>query len=177
MPTRSVASHRAPQAIGPYSQAKLVERPDGSTLYTAGQIALDPASMELVQGDVRAQTEQVMRNLEGVLAAAGMTFADVVKTTVFLVDLADFAAMNEVYARRFQAEFPARSTIQVAALPRGSRIEVEVHAVKHPPAARRSPTARRPARRKSRVSAAKASPRKAAKPARKVKTGPRRKGR
>jgi 2-iminobutanoate/2-iminopropanoate deaminase len=130
MPTRSVASDRAPQAIGPYSQAKLVEWPGGSTLYTAGQIALDPASMELVQGDVRAQTEQVMRNLEGVLAAAGMTFADVVKTTVFLADMAEFAAMNEVYGRRFPTDPPARSTVQAAALPRGARVEIEVVAVR-----------------------------------------------
>jgi 2-iminobutanoate/2-iminopropanoate deaminase len=130
MPHRIVASQAAPRAIGPYSQAVLVERPGGSTLYCAGQIALDPATGELVPGDVRAQTERILRNIEGVLAAAGMGFADVVKSTVFLVDLADFAGMNEVYGGRFQGAFPARSTVQVTALPKGARVEIEVVAVK-----------------------------------------------
>ncbi len=126
MPNRIIASEAAPRAIGPYSQAVRVERAGGSTLYCAGQIPLDPATGELVAGDVRAQTERVLRNVEAVLAGAGMTFAQVVKSTVFLVDLADFAAMNEVYARFFTAPFPARSTVQVAALPRGARVEIEV---------------------------------------------------
>ncbi len=129
MPNRIIASEAAPRAIGPYSQAVLVERAGGSTLYCAGQIPLDPATGELVAGDVRAQTERVLRNVEAVLAGAGMTFAQVVKSTVFLADLADFAAMNEVYARFFTAPFPARSTVQVAALPRGARLEIEVVAV------------------------------------------------
>jgi len=129
MPTSIVATDRAPRAIGPYSQAVVVERPGGRTLYSAGQIALDPATGELVPGDVKAQTARVMQNLEGVLAAAGMTFADVVKTTVFLADMADFAAMNEVYGARFPERAPARSTVQAAGLPRGARVEIEVVAV------------------------------------------------
>ena len=169
---RTIASPKAPRAIGPYSQAVVTHHADDiQMLHAAGQIAIDPATGDLVAGDVTVQAERVMENIAAVLAHAGMAFPDIVKTTVFLVDMADFAAMNEVYGRRFPGEFPARSTVQVAGLPKGSRIEVEVHAVKHPPAATR------PARRKSRVSAAKASPRKAAKPARKAKTGPRRKGR
>jgi 2-iminobutanoate/2-iminopropanoate deaminase len=140
-------------------------------LHAAGQIPIDPATGDLVAGDVTAQAERVMENIAAVLEHAGMAFSDVVKTTVFLVDLADFAAMNEVYARRFRDEFPARSTIQVAGLPKGSRIEVEVHAVKHPEAAaapkasakaaraRRSPAraARKPAGRSARNPARKAS--------------------
>jgi 2-iminobutanoate/2-iminopropanoate deaminase len=148
MPHRAVASEAAPRAIGPYSQAILREQAGTRTLPGAGQIALDPATGERVAGDARAQTERVLQNVAGVLAAAGMGFADVVKTTVFLVDLADFAAMNEVYGRRFQGTFPARSTVQVAALPRGSRVEIEVLAVQDAPP--RKASARR---------AAKASPR------------------
>ncbi len=125
-----VSSEKAPRAIGPYSQGLLVESAAQATLYCAGQVALDPASGELVAGGARAQTERVLENVAGVLAAAGMTFADVVKTTVFLVDLADFAAMNEVYAARFAGRFPARSTVQVAALPRGARVEIEVLAMR-----------------------------------------------
>ncbi len=152
MSIRTVASDRAPRAIGPYSQAQLVEHPGLAILYCAGQIPLDPATGELVTGDVRAETERVMANVEAVLEAGGMTFANVAKTTVFLQDLADFAAMNEVYGHRFQGAFPARSTVQVAALPRGARVEVEVVAARETPlagelqvAARKVP-ARRPAR-------------------------------
>jgi 2-iminobutanoate/2-iminopropanoate deaminase len=130
---RIVATDRAPRAIGPYSQGVLVEQPGALTLWSAGQIALDPATMELVPGDVRAQTEQVLRNLEGVLAGAGMALADVVKTTVFLADMADFAAMNEVYATRFPGAAPARSTVQAAGLPRGARVEIELVAVRARP--------------------------------------------
>jgi 2-iminobutanoate/2-iminopropanoate deaminase len=162
---RTIASPRAPKAIGPYSQAVVTHHVPGmQMLHAAGQIPIDPATGDLVAGDVTAQAERVMENIAAVLEHAGMSFAEVVKTTVFLVDLADFAAMNEVYARRFQGEYPARSTIQVAGLPKGARIEVEVHAVKHPSAAGRS------APRKARVSAAKKplSPgRKVRKPARK----------
>ena len=128
MPTRPIVTSSAPGAIGPYSQAVLVEGP-ARTLYCSGQIALDPATGELVPGGVAAQTDRVMQNVEALLAAAGMTFANVVKTTVFLADMADFARMNEVYARRFGAAPPARSTIQAAALPRGARVEIEVVAV------------------------------------------------
>jgi 2-iminobutanoate/2-iminopropanoate deaminase len=130
MPTRAITSPQAPKAIGPYSQALLRDGPATKTLYASGQIPLDPATGELVQGDITAQAERVMQNIEGVLAAAGMTFANVVKTTVFLADLADFAKMNEVYGKRFTAGgYPARSTVQVAALPKGARVEVEVLAV------------------------------------------------
>jgi 2-iminobutanoate/2-iminopropanoate deaminase len=130
---RTIASPKAPKAIGPYSQAVVTQHlPGVQMLHAAGQIPIDPATGDLVAGDITAQAERVMENIAAVLEHAEMEFADVVKTTVFLVDLADFAAMNEVYARRFQDAFPARSTIQVAGLPKGARIEVEVHAVKHP---------------------------------------------
>jgi 2-iminobutanoate/2-iminopropanoate deaminase len=162
---RTIASPRAPKAIGPYSQAVVTHHVPGmQMLHAAGQIPIDPATGDLVAGDVTAQAERVMENIAAVLEHAGMSFAEVVKTTVFLVDLADFAAMNAVYARRFQGEFPARSTVQVAGLPKGARIEVEVHAVKHPSAPERS------APRKARVPAAKKAPfpgRKGRKPTRK----------
>ncbi len=169
---RTIASPHAPKAIGPYSQAVVTHHADDiQMLHAAGQIPIDPATGDLVAGDVTAQAERVMENIAAVLAHAGMEFSDIVKTTVFLLDLADFAAMNEVYGRRFLGAFPARSTIQVAGLPKGSRIEVEVHAVRHPPPARRSAPS------KARVSPAKKSPPR--KRARKAKTRPaqRRKGR
>ena len=150
---RTIASPRAPRAIGPYSQAVVTHHVPGmQMLHAAGQIPIDPATCDLVAGDVTAQVERVMENIAAVLEQAGMSYAEVVKTTVFLVDLADFAAMNEVYARRFQGEFPARSTVQVAALPKGARVEIEVHAVKPPLAPGRS------APRKARVSTARKSP-------------------
>ena len=120
-----VATPDAPQAIGPYSQAIVA----GSLVFTAGQIPLDPATMTLVEGDVTAQTEQVMANLGAVLAAAGSSFEQVVKTTCFLVDLGDFAAFNMVYGRYFGEAPPARSTVQVAKLPAGARVEVEAVAL------------------------------------------------
>jgi 2-iminobutanoate/2-iminopropanoate deaminase len=126
MPTRIIATDAAPKAIGPYSQAVLHERAGARTLYCSGQIPLHPATGELVAGDIVAQTERVLENVSAVLREAGMAFSNVVKTTVFLVDLADFAKMNEVYAKRFPTDPPARSTIQVAALPRGARVEIEV---------------------------------------------------
>jgi 2-iminobutanoate/2-iminopropanoate deaminase len=129
MPTRILQSDAAPKAIGPYSQAVLVERQGAKTLYCSGQIPLDPATGELVQGDITAQTERVLTNVAALLAAAGMTYANVVKTTVFLADLGDFAKMNEVYGRHFKAPYPARSTVQVAALPRGSGVEIEIVAL------------------------------------------------
>jgi 2-iminobutanoate/2-iminopropanoate deaminase len=128
-----IASPHAPRAIGPYSQAVVTRHVPGvEHLHAAGQIPIDPATGELVGADAAAQTERVLDNVAAVLAHAGMGFEHVVKTTVFLVDLADFAAMNQAYERRFTGEFPARSTIQVAALPRGARVEIEVHAVKPP---------------------------------------------
>lgn len=127
MPKEIVSTPSAPKAIGPYSQA--IQAPSGKTVYCSGQIPLDPASGELVPGDIAAQTERVMKNLEAVLAAAGARFEHVVKTTIFLVDLADFARVNEVYGRCFPGAPPARSTVQVAALPRGARVEVDCVAV------------------------------------------------
>ena len=125
-----IATPDAPKAIGPYSQAVLVETSAGRTLHCAGQIPLDPATGELVPGDVTAQTERVLDNCHAVLAAAGMTFADVVRTTVYLADLADFAKMNEAYGKRFTAgAYPARSTVPVPALPKGARVEIEILAV------------------------------------------------
>ena len=121
-----IATPDAPKAIGPYSQATVAH----GFIYTAGQVALDPATTELVAGGVKEQTERALQNLAAVLAAAGSSLQRVVKTTVFLVDMADFAAMNEVYARHFGDHRPARSTVAVAGLPRGARVEIEVVAAK-----------------------------------------------
>ncbi len=118
---RIIATSDAPAAIGPYTQAKVA----GDFLFTAGQIPLDPTTMSLVDGDISAQTEQVMQNLAAVLRAAGSSFGQVLKTTCFLADLNDFPAFNEVYGRFFPHDPPARSTVQVARLPLGSLIEVE----------------------------------------------------
>ena len=117
-----IATTDAPAAVGPYSQAIAV----GNLLFCAGQIPLDPATNELVGTDVTTQTERVCQNIAAVLKANDMTFTNVVKTTVFLIDLANFAAMNAVYTKYFREPFPARSTIQVAGLPRGSQVEIEV---------------------------------------------------
>ena len=116
-----VSTDGAPKAIGPYSQAAIV----GNLLLTAGQIGLDPATMEVVAGGVAEQTAQVLKNLEAVLKAGGCELSKVVKTTVFLADMADFAAMNEVYAKAFGSHRPARSTVAAAGLPRGVRVEIE----------------------------------------------------
>jgi 2-iminobutanoate/2-iminopropanoate deaminase len=115
----------APAAIGPYSQAIAV----GRTLWMSGQIALDPATMQIVDGGIEAQATRVLDNMRAVLAAAGGKLDDIVKLTILLVDLADFAKVNELMAAAFKAPYPARSTYQVAALPRGSRIEVEAVAL------------------------------------------------
>ena len=121
-----VTAPNAPAALGPYSHAVAV----GDLLYTSGQIGLDPTTGKLAGDSIEAQTEQVLRNLERVLAANGMTFDHVVKTTIFLTDLADFATVNGIYATRFPAKPPARSCVQVAALPAGARIEIELVAAK-----------------------------------------------
>ena len=126
MAITTVHTDHAPKAIGPYSQAVI----HGDLIYSAGQIALDPASMEVVAGGVTEQTERVMANLAAVLEAAGSDLSRVLKTTVFLADMADFAVMNEVYAKRFGDHRPARSTVAVAGLPRNVRVEIEVVAVK-----------------------------------------------
>jgi len=120
----------APGAIGPYSQAQVVRLHGGQRIvYTAGQVGLDPVSGELVPGDVAAQTAQVMKNLAAVLRGAGLSLADVVKTTVFLVDMADFQAMNQAYGAQFSDSPPARTTVAVAGLPRNARVEIEAVAV------------------------------------------------
>ena len=121
MPRTTVSTTHAPAAIGPYSQAI---RADGY-LFCSGQLGLDPSTGEFVAGDVAAQAEQSLRNLGAVLEAAGLTFNDVVKTTIFLADIADFAAVNAVYGRFVTAPPPARSTVAVAALPKGGRVEIE----------------------------------------------------
>lgn len=121
----SIHTDRAPQAIGPYSQAI---RANGM-IYTSGQIPLDPSTMQIVDGDIRAQTERVLNNVKAVLEAAGASLDRVVKTTVFLADMNDFAAMNDVYATFFSENKPARSTVQAARLPRDVRVEIEVIAI------------------------------------------------
>lgn len=124
MERRVISTEAAPAAIGPYSQAVRL----GDLVFLSGQIPLDPKSGEMVGGqDASAQAEQVLDNLAAVLAAAGSSFAQVVKTTIFLTDLADFAAVNAVYAKRFDGvPPPARATVQVAALPRGAKVEIEM---------------------------------------------------
>jgi 2-iminobutanoate/2-iminopropanoate deaminase len=117
-----VATEGAPKAIGPYSQAVS----EGGFLFTSGQIPLDPATGELVGGGIEGATERVFDNLEAVLRESGLTFADVVKATVFLARMEDFAAMNTVYARRFGEHRPARSTVAVAALPKGASVEIDL---------------------------------------------------
>ena len=112
----------SPAAVGPYNHAVRI----GDLLFCAGQIPLDPTTGNLVPGDVRAQTERVLENVKAILDDQKLSFAHIVKTTVFMTNLGDFAAMNEVYARYFTADFPARSTVQVAALPRGAAVEIEV---------------------------------------------------
>jgi 2-iminobutanoate/2-iminopropanoate deaminase len=120
-----VSTDQAPAAIGPYSQAVQA----GTLVFTAGQIALDPSTMEMVGEDVTSQTERVLQNLGAVLSAAGCSFANVVKTTVYLADMADFAAMNDVYARYFGDHRPARAAVQAAALPKGGLVEIDAVAV------------------------------------------------
>ena len=123
-----VSTDRAPKAIGPYSQATVA----GGVVYTAGQIALDPATGEVVAGGVTEQTERVFANLDAILQAAGTSLASVVKATVYLTDMNDFKAMNDVYGRAFGDHRPARSTVAVAALPRGVRVEIDVIARRGP---------------------------------------------
>ena len=124
----TVATEQAPRAIGPYSQAVVA----GQLLFCSGQIPLDPATGQLVDGDITAQTRQALLNVRAILAAAGATFDDVVKTTVYLADMNEFAAMNEVYASFFPSPAPARSTVEAARLPRDARVEIEVVAELRP---------------------------------------------
>jgi 2-iminobutanoate/2-iminopropanoate deaminase len=125
MKIESIASAAAPKAIGPYSPAAAA----GSMVFCSGQLGIDPASGELEQG-VKAQTERSLLNLKALLASAGLGMGDVAKTTIFLANMADFAVVNEVYASRFAAPYPARSTVQVAALPKGGLVEIEAIAAR-----------------------------------------------
>jgi 2-iminobutanoate/2-iminopropanoate deaminase len=120
-----ISTPEAPAAVGPYSQAVRV----GSTVYCAGQIPLDPKSGQIVSGGIDAQTRRVLDNIAAVLRAEGLSFENIVKTTIFLIDLGDFQTVNEIYAGYFKQAPPARSTVQVAALPKGARVEIEVVAV------------------------------------------------
>jgi 2-iminobutanoate/2-iminopropanoate deaminase len=122
MSIQFIATDQAPKAIGPYSQATIVN----GMVFSAGQIAFNPATMEIVGGGIKEQTERVLANLKAVLESAGSSLSKVVKTTVFLVDMADFPAMNEVYSSTFGDHKPARSTVAVSALPRGVRVEIDV---------------------------------------------------
>jgi len=122
---RAVESADAPKAIGPYSQAIIAN----GSVYTAGQVGTDPKTGTLVEGGITEQADQALKNITSVLKASGSSTDDVVKTTVFLADMNDFAKMNEVYAKHFRPPFPARSTVQVARLPRDARVEIEAVAV------------------------------------------------
>ena len=122
-----IYTDNAPAPIGPYSQAVLM----GNTLYTSGQIALNPSTMELVLDDIETETQQVMENMKAVLEAANMTFGDVVKTTIFIMNMGDFARINAVYSKYFdEANAPARETVQVAGLPKGVNVEISMVAIK-----------------------------------------------
>ena len=118
---KAISTSNAPAAIGPYSQAIQ----SGDLLFLSGQVPVDPKTGELVGGDIAMQTERVLDNLGAVLAAAGCDFGDIVKTTIYLVDLGDFQAVNQTYAKRFAAAPPARATVQVAALPKGAQVEID----------------------------------------------------
>jgi 2-iminobutanoate/2-iminopropanoate deaminase len=127
MPRKAFHSQGAPNAIGPYSQA--VQVPPGALTFLSGQIPLDPRTGEMVTGDAAAQAQRVMENLRAVLAAAGLNFGHVVRCSIYLADLKDFSAVNEVYGRYFEAPPPARSTFQVAGLPKGAKLEIDAIAV------------------------------------------------
>ena len=118
---KAIHTDQAPKAIGPYSQAVQV----GNTVYMAGQIPLDPVTMQMVEGDFEKEAQRVFENIKAVIAASGGTFAHVVKVTIFLTDFANFAKVNELMARYFSEPYPARSTVAVAALPRNARVEIE----------------------------------------------------
>ena len=122
MPLKPITSDRLAKPVGPFSPAVR----DGDRVYTSGQVAQDPATGKLVEGGVVAQTEQIFRNVEAILSAANKSFADVVKVNVYLLDIKDFGAMNEVYAKHFVAPYPARTTVGVAALPLGAVVEMEM---------------------------------------------------
>lgn len=120
-----IQTNQAPAAIGPYSQA--IRK--GNFLFTSGQLGIDPATGDFVEGGVKEQTIQIFKNIKAILSEAGYTMADIVKTTVFLADMADFAAVNEIYALQFEGDFPARSAIAVKTLPKNGLVEIEIIAV------------------------------------------------
>lgn len=122
-----IRTTQAPAAIGPYSQG--IKISGGTLLFTAGQVALDPAKGQMIEGDIKAQTRRVLENVKAILTAAGGSLANVVKTTVFMTDLGEFAAMNEAYGEFFPQNPPARSTVEVRALPRGAKVEIETIAM------------------------------------------------
>lgn len=113
---------KSPAAVGPYNHAVRI----GELLFCAGQIPIDPKDGNLIAGDIKAQTERVLQNVKAILEDQGLSFANVVKSTVFMTNLGDFAGMNEIYSQHFTSDFPARSTVQVAALPKGANVEIEV---------------------------------------------------
>lgn len=126
MEKKIIITDKAPAPIGPYNQAVLA----GDTLYVSGQIALDPADGTLYKGDIKTETEKVMSNIRAILQAAGMDFDNIVKTSIFLMDMGNFPEVNEVYATYFTGNFPARETVQVAGLPRGVNVEISVIAAR-----------------------------------------------
>lgn len=127
MSKKIIHTDSAPKAVGPYSQAVQL----GDFLFCSGQISIDPKTQEVFTGDIKIQTEMVLKNIEAVLSQAGLNFSHVVKTTIFLTSMADFAVVNEIYATRFKSEPPARSTVAVAGLPKGVNVEIEVLAHKN----------------------------------------------
>jgi 2-iminobutanoate/2-iminopropanoate deaminase len=122
MPKQSISSKDAPKAIGPYSPAVST----GQLLFVSGQVALDPATGNIVEGGIAEQTRRVLDNIGALLTAGGRSFADVVRTTIFLADMNDFAAVNEIYGQYFKQPYPARATVQVARLPKDARVEIDV---------------------------------------------------
>jgi 2-iminobutanoate/2-iminopropanoate deaminase len=126
MDKKIIHTDHAPKAVGPYSQAVMV----GNVLYCSGQIAINPVNNEVMKVGVKEQTHQVMQNIEAVLKQAGLNLSNIVKTTIFVTDMNDFATVNEVYASYLQTPYPARSTVGVAALPKGVNVEIEVVAIK-----------------------------------------------
>jgi 2-iminobutanoate/2-iminopropanoate deaminase len=127
MSKKIIHTDYAPKAVGPYSQAVML----GDMLYCSGQIPIDPKTQDVFTGDIKTQTEMVLSNIDAVLKAADLNFSHIVKTTIFLTSMSDFATVNEIYAKKFPANPPARSTIQVAALPKGVNVEIEVIANKN----------------------------------------------
>ena len=127
MEKKPIQTSKAPSAIGPYSQAIRI----GDFLYTSGQIALNPDTMEMMSGEIEAETERVLKSIEAILQAGGLSLEHVIKTTVYLTDLGEFSRMNEVYEKFFEKTNPARACVQVAALPKGAKVEIDAIAAEH----------------------------------------------